>query len=128
MYLESAHPAFLTTLVALVYSEVLGNLESTGMVPRLKKEKTKLGSVRNFMEPDDFSAILLRPSPLDFQVGNNVDTSDDLTDYSDDDNDDNDDIPVTEDSYQIEGKGDVEVRDAKRFFKDFEGRLLLLDP
>jgi len=89
--------------------EVLGNLESTGMVPRLKKEKTKLGSVRNFMEPDDFSAILLRPSPLDFQVGNNVDTSDDLTDYSDDDNDDNDDIPVTEDSYQIEGKGDVEV-------------------
>ena len=44
-----------------------------------KKMKTTQLSVRNFMEPDDFSAILLRPSPLDFQVGNNVDTSDDLT-------------------------------------------------
>ena len=45
--------------------EVLGNLESTGMVPRERKERPRPGSVRNFLEPQDFSAIELRASPVD---------------------------------------------------------------
>ena len=86
------------------FTEVLGNLESTGMVPRDKKEKTRLGSVRNFIEPGDRSAIQLRPSPIDDSAND-----DNYVDDTTDDNEDDLDIPVTEDSYQIEGQGDVEV-------------------
>ena len=44
---------------------MLGNLESTGMVPRPGREKARLGSVRNFVEPEDISPLRLRPSPVD---------------------------------------------------------------
>ena len=74
------------------------------MVPRAQKEKARLGSVRNFIEPGDRSPIQLRPSPIDDSVND-----DNYVDVTTVDNEDDLDIPVTEDSYQIEGQGDVEV-------------------
>ena len=35
------------------------------MVPRPGREKARLGSVRNFVEPEDISPLRLRPSPVD---------------------------------------------------------------
>ena len=74
--------------------EVLGNLESTGMVPRERKERPRQGSVRNFLEPQDFSAIELRASPVDSDetIRDEFENSEDSGDL---------DIPVTEDSYQV---------------------------
>ena len=92
------------------------------MVPRERKEKPRRGSVRNFLEPQDFSSIELRPSPIDSDetIPDEYENSEDEGDL---------DIPVTDDSYQvrsevmmgntnqkdysrllqIEGQGDVEV-------------------
>ena len=82
---------------------MLGNLESTGMVPRPGREKARLGSVRNFVEPEDISPLRLRPSPVDTAAAG--------TQYEDTEDGEGDlDIPVSEDSYQVEGQGDVEVR------------------
>ena len=84
-------------------AEVLGNLESTGMVPRPGREKARLGSVRNFVEPGDISPLRLRPSPVDTAAAG--------TQYGDTEDGEGDlDIPVSEDSYRVEGQGDVEVR------------------
>ena len=74
--------------------EVLGNLESTGMVPRERKEKPRKGSVRNFLEAKDFSSIVLRPSPVD----SDKTIPDEFEKFEDSGNLD---IPVTDDSYQV---------------------------
>ena len=64
------------------------------MVPRERKEKPRRGSVRNFLEPQDFSSIELRPSPVDSDetIRDEFEKSEDSGDL---------DIPVTEDSYQV---------------------------
>ena len=62
------------------------------MVPRDQKEKARLGSVRNFIEPGDRSPIQLRPSPIDDSVND-----DNYVDVTTVDNEDDLDIPVTED-------------------------------
>jgi len=93
--------------------EVLGNLESTGMVPRGGKEKPKLGSVRNFVETEDFSPLLLRASPVSQETAdNNIEDSQETADNNIEDSQQEDqrvDFPVTDDNYQIDGQGDVEV-------------------
>lgn len=64
------------------------------MVPRERKEIPRRGSVRNFLEPQDFSSIELRPSPVDSDetIRDEFENSEDGGDL---------DIPVTEDSYQV---------------------------
>ena len=74
--------------------EVLGNLESTGMVPRGRKENQSPGSVRNFVESEDFSPILLSASPASLDtVGNSIEDSQQ--------EDGGQDFPVTDDNYQV---------------------------
>ena len=64
------------------------------MVPRERKERPRQGSVRNFLEPQDFSFIELRASPVDSDqtIRDEFENSEDSSDL---------DIPVTEDSYQV---------------------------
>ena len=64
------------------------------MVPRERKERPRQGSVRNFLEPQDFSSIELRASPVDSDqtIRDEFENSEDSSDL---------DIPVTEDSYQV---------------------------
>ena len=82
--------------------EVLGNLESTGMVPRGRNEEPRLGSVSNFVEVEDFSPLLLRASPVGLDpVDNNIEDRSGQEPGQD--------FPVTDDNYQIDGQGDVEV-------------------
>ena len=65
------------------------------MVPRHNKEPNKLGSVRNFLEPDDFSTILLRESQTDDDNNFVSEPSENIA------NEDDLDIPVTEDNFQV---------------------------
>ena len=74
--------------------EVLGSLESTGMVPRGRNEKPKLGSVSNFVETEDFSPLLLRASPESVRTLEN-----DIGSGNDEDR--GEDFPVTDDNYQV---------------------------
>ena len=83
--------------------EVLGNLESTGMVPRGRKEKPRPGAVRNFVETEDFSPLLLRASPANSSIadtlGNNFDNR-----QQEEEEEEEEDFPVTEDNYQVDMK------------------------
>ena len=69
--------------------EVLGKLESTGMVPRGKRTQQRPGSVRNFIEDRDWTEIQLRYSPADTQDNSNdivgeTDSEEDTTSVVDD--------------------------------------------
>ena len=77
--------------------EVLGNLESTGMVPRGRTEKPRLGAVRNFVESEDFSPLLLRASPVSSNI---ADTPDNNSDNREEEEEEED-FPVTDDNYQV---------------------------
>ena len=88
---------------------MVGNLESTGMVPR---SKSSLGNqngqrqVSNFIELDDFAEIQLRPSPTSI-----IDNANTESNSPDDNNigttqttieeDSDEDLPVTEDNFQV---------------------------
>ena len=69
------------------------------MVPRERKERPRQGSVRNFLEPQDFSSIELRPSPVDSDktIRDEFENTEDRGDLN---------IPVTEDSYQVRVSGE----------------------
>ena len=69
------------------------------MVPRERKERPRQGSVRNFLEPQDFSSIELRPSPVDSDqtIRDEFENTEDSGDLN---------IPVTEDSYQVRVSGE----------------------
>jgi len=95
--------------------EVIGNLESTGMVPRSKTlSNGGRRHISNFIEIDDFAEIQLRPSSTTINDNNesnlvNENIVDDTTVNSELDNEDEDSSPVTEDNFQIDGQGDVQV-------------------
>jgi len=97
--------------------EVVGNLESTGMVPRSKSSSSNQNGQRqvsNFIELDDFAEIQLRPSPTSI-IDNSRTESNPLSDnnigstQATIEDDDDEDLPVTEDNFQIDGQGDVQV-------------------
>ena len=76
--------------------EVLGNLESTGMVPRGRTERPQLGTVRNFVEAEDFSPLLLRASPVPSNIADTLDNN------VDNRQEEEEDFPVTDDNYQVD--------------------------
>jgi len=86
--------------------EVVGNLESTGMVPRSHSRDNQgtSGGVANFMSNEDFNEIQLQPSP----VGVDVQPIIEIVDIPEEENDEEP-IPVAEDNFQIDGKGDVQL-------------------
>ena len=85
--------------------EVLGRLESTGMIPRGQRGQERPGSVRNFIEQSDWSQIQLRPSPVDSQPDQ---TDDDETQSTDDEDDK---TSVVEDTYLV--RFDFKLQDVK---------------
>jgi len=97
--------------------EVIGNLESTGMVPRGQSSNSNQNGQRqvsNFIEIDDFAEIQLRPSPTTIIDNSNTnptppsDNSIESTQASIEE-DREEDLPVTEDNFKIDGQGDVQV-------------------
>ena len=78
--------------------EVLGNLESTGMVPRGRTEQPRPGSVRNFVETEDFSPLLLRASPAS---PTNSNIAENNIGGREEEEEEEEDFPVTEDNYQV---------------------------
>jgi len=97
--------------------EVVGNLESTGMVPRSKTSYSNQNGQRqvsNFIEIDDFAEIQLRPSPtsiIENSDSDNNSPSDNNIEptQASEEEDKDEDLPVTEDNFQIDGQGDVQV-------------------
>jgi len=97
--------------------EVVGNLESTGMVPRSKSSSSNQNGQRqvsNFIELDDFAEIQLRPSPTSiidnaYTDNNSLNDNNIGTTQETIEEDTDEDLPVTEDNFQIDGQGDVQV-------------------
>ena len=80
--------------------EVLGNLESTGMVPRGRTERPRPGAVRNFVETEDFSPLLLRASPANYSTADTLDSNIDNR-QQEQHEEQEEDFPVSEDNYQV---------------------------
>eukprot|EP00092_Neocalanus_flemingeri_P014585 GFUD01015735.1.p1 GENE.GFUD01015735.1~~GFUD01015735.1.p1 ORF type:complete len:1457 (+),score=298.41 GFUD01015735.1:266-4636(+) len=97
--------------------EVVGNLESTGMVPRSKSSSSNQNAQRqvsNFIEIDDFAEIQLRPSPTTIIDNSNTDSNSPRDDdigatQATEEEDQDEELPVTEDNFKIDGQGDVQV-------------------
>jgi hypothetical protein len=97
--------------------EVVGNLESTGMIPRSKASLSNQNGQRqvsNFIELDDFAEIQLRPSPTSiidnaYTDSNSLNDNNIATTQETIEEDADEELPVTEDNFQIDGQGDVQV-------------------